>query len=119
MVMHRPPPTSAAALVALLLIGLFTGSTYAVTPESLGEARALLEKGQAARAVAFLEDALTATPGDHQGALLDLLRQAYAAAATEAEARGRSGEAELYRDNLEILNRKHPASPRSQAAPSR
>ncbi len=94
---------------------LLLGTTFAANPEALGEARSLLEQGQAARAVVCLEDALAATPRDLQGAYIELLRQAYAAAAKEAEARGRSGEAESYRDNLEILGRKGPASPPSPA----
>jgi hypothetical protein len=114
--MHRPPPTSAAVLAALLLIGLLTGWTYAAAPDTLAEARALLEKGQARNAVAFLEEALAATPADRQGALLDLLREAYAIAVQEARAHGREGDAELYRDNLEILSRKHPVTPQASAA---
>ena len=74
MVMHRPPPTSAACLAALLLIGPITGLTYAALPEALGEARGLLEKGQASSAVAFLEDALTDTPADRCQALAVVLQ---------------------------------------------
>ena len=49
-------------------------------------------------------------------ALLDLLRQAYRAAAEEAQAHGRTRDAELYRDNLEILIRKHPTAQPSPGA---
>jgi hypothetical protein len=116
MVMHRPPLTPAAVLAASLLIWLNTGWTYAVTPEALAEARALLERGQAGSAVTLLEETLAITAGDRQGPLIDLLRQAYAAAAREAKARGRTDEAELYRDNLEILKRNYPVVPPSPAA---
>jgi hypothetical protein len=116
MVMHRLPPTSAAILAASLLIELLGITAHAADPASVGEARLLLEKGQTSGAVALLEDALTVTPSDQQAPLLDLLRQAYAAAVADAETRGLTREAELYRDNLEILNRTRPVPPRLSVA---
>src|SRR4051812_16416577 len=115
MVMHRPPPPLSAVLAAWLLLGLPTHFTFAATPETMGHARALLEKGEAASAVKYLEDALAATPSEHQAALIELLRRAYATAANQAQARGLPQDALLYRDNLAILDRNHPAPRRSVA----
>jgi hypothetical protein len=106
--MHRPPPTSAAILAAWLLIEPLSSTTIAGDPPAIGEARSLLEKGQARSAVIVLEDALAAAARGQHAALVDLLRRAYAAAATDAEARGLTRDAEAYRDNLQILERTRP-----------
>jgi hypothetical protein len=107
--MHRPPPLPAAVLAVLLFIALPTPATSAATPEAVGQARSLLEKGQAGAAVQLLEETVADATSDQQPALLEVLRQAYAAATKEAMARGQTGDAEQYRDNLEILNHTHPA----------
>lgn len=108
--MHRPKQPHAAVLAALLLIGLPTPASVAATPEVLAEARALLHRGEASNAVTFLEGSLAAATPENRSALLDLLKVAYTAAAKVAESRGQPGDAELYRDNLEILNRNDPAT---------
>jgi hypothetical protein len=107
------------ALVAtVLLIGPGTLPVGAdAPPGTLGQARSLLAANQASQAIDVLEDALNTSDSAQQADLLELLRQAYAAAAREAEAAGRPSDAEHYRDNLQILNRKGAAP--SHAAPAR
>jgi hypothetical protein len=116
MVMHRP--SSAATLVAPLLA--FVGTSLAGTPESLEKARALLASDDARAAVAVLESALPAAAAPERPAILDQLRRAYDLAARQAEADGRAREAENYRENLHILDRK-PAraeAPKQPPAPA-
>lgn len=116
MVMHRPRP--AAALVAISYM-FSLAVANAGTTEALARARALLARDDAKGAVTVLERAL---PGDPAGRveLLALLRESYATAAKLAEAAGDSQAAELYRDNLEILNHKAGAksAPPSRPAPA-
>jgi hypothetical protein len=111
MVMLRPAPSTPAILAALLFSGLIPIATVAAAPQALDEARALLAQGRAASAVTFLEESLTFTPADCHAPLLDLLVEAYDAAATDAERHGHSGDAERYRDNREILIRRRAAVP--------
>lgn len=111
--MHRS--RSAAVLVATLLF-VYSSNATADSPEALDQARALLDKNDARGAVGLLERALTGDPAQ-RNAVLDLLRQAYGRAATEAEAAGDRTRAEMLRDNLEILNRK-PKSSEEKARPA-
>ncbi len=99
---------SAAVLVASWLVWL-PGSSAAppAETEALSRARALLERGEARPAVPLLENALPTVSPTDRPALLDLLRRAYDLAARQAEAAGQGDEAAEYRDNLEILNRRH------------
>lgn len=106
--MYRP--RSATVLVASLCLGLWVSPLPAADPAALDRARALLARDDAPGAIAVLEASLPAGPAERP-AVLELLRQAYAKAATQADAAGDSRAAELFRDNLEILNRKPgPAS---------
>src|SRR5579862_258552 len=105
--MHRA--RAAAVLVALLSLALL-GPALAGTPDPLGEARRLLSEEKPRAAVAVLEQALVDESAP-RGETLGLLRQAYGAAAREADAAGKAHDAELFRDNLEILNRKLKAAP--------
>jgi hypothetical protein len=112
MVMHRP--RSAASRVATLTLSLIistsiTTATWAT--EAIDRATALLGRGDGRGAVAVLEAALPGARAD-RAAVLAMLRRAYELAARQAEADGKRTEAETFRDNLEILNRK----PRSAAA---
>src|SRR3954451_11290348 len=102
MVMHRP--RSAAVLVASLAL-VFVADATAIAADGLDQARTLLARQDGRGAAVILEGALSADPS-RRGAVLDLLRQAYTLAARQAESAGRTHEAEMYRDNLEILNRK-------------
>src|SRR4051794_4388543 len=105
--MHRP----LSALVLVASLSLLAHPTLADPPRELDRARALLDQDRAVEAVAILEEAL---PGASSGpaALLELLRRSYEAAARQAEAAGQAADAAMYRDNLEILNRK-PRAPSS------
>jgi hypothetical protein len=102
MVMHRPLRPAAVLVASLALCG---APAAADAPEAIDRARAMLSRNDARGAVAALEEALpTVTPDDRRG-LLDLLRESYEAAVRQAEADGRPGDAEAYRDNLDILGR--------------
>ena len=107
--MYRPAP--ATALVATLAILLSTAYVAAAgSADSLAKARELLDQKDGRAAVEVLEMSL---PGDEadRPELLGLLRRAYSEAAQQATAEGNADEAELYRDNLEILNRKATGTP--------
>ncbi|WP_406700590.1 hypothetical protein V5E97_17470 [Singulisphaera sp. Ch08] len=104
--MHRS--RSAAVLVATLLF-VYSLNATADSREVLDQARALLDRSDARGAVVLLEKALIGEP-TQRTAVLDLLRQAYGRAADEAEAAGDRTNAEMFRDNFEILNRKPKSS---------
>ncbi len=109
--MYRSP---AAALLAASLLYATPIATVAGATDTLGEARALLDRQDAKGAAERLEDALpTVDPAD-RSALLDLLRRAFEEAARQAERTGKTDEAEHYRENLAILDRK----PRAVAPPA-
>lgn len=113
MVMHRP--RSAASWVATLTLSLILSlsiSAAASATEALDRATALLGRGDGRGAAAVLEAALPGSQAADRAVVLDLLRRAYETAARQAEAEGKRTEAETFRDNLEILNRK----PRSAAS---
>jgi hypothetical protein len=75
------------------------------TATAVEVAQRQLASGHAAAAVALLEDALP-TAGNSRDAVLNLLKTAYAQAATQAEAAGKPRAAETFRENLRILGRK-------------
>lgn len=106
MVMHRSLTSARAAALPLFLLVALTQSpaTYA---EADGPA-----------SVAALEAALPGAPAADRPALLERLRQAYAEAARQAESKGNTREAEEYRDNLEILNRKPRVKTATPPAPA-
>ena len=99
--MHRPI-LAALRVAPLLLLAQFAA---AGNPEALEQAHRLLERNEARAAAEILEAALPTAASDRP-ALLQLLRQAYESAARQAEAAGKPRDAELFRDNLAILNRK-------------
>ncbi len=99
--MHRP--IFAALRVAPLL--MLAQLAAAGTPKALDQARRLLERNEAHAAAEILEAALPTAAADRP-ALLQLLGQAYESAARQAEAAGKPRDAEQFRDNLAILNRK-------------
>lgn len=93
----------------------------ALTPAVLadGASPAAERPGNARSTVARLEARLPTAAGSERSALLDELRAAYESAAREAEAVGRTREAEGYRENLAILGRRTTApSEAVTAAPS-
>ncbi|MEO6809499.1 MAG: hypothetical protein ABI353_10360 [Isosphaeraceae bacterium] len=97
-------PTLAATLVALLLFA--PAATVVADSEALDRAQTLLERDDGRSAVAVLEAALPGARAGDRSALLDALRQAYELAARQAADAGLDREAEDYRDNLRIINRK-------------
>jgi hypothetical protein len=114
MVMHRS--LSAAVLVALMW-WLPWSAVEAGTSDTLAQARDHLAQGDARAAVTDLEDVLpVAASPPERDQLLGLLREAYESAARQAEAAGRTQEAEMYRDNLAIINRRPAAGPATMSA---
>ncbi len=114
--MPRRTNTLKSSLAAILAGTLLApNSIAAVEPETrphpfpLVRARALLDSGETHAAVTMLEEGL-ASDKEPDPALVDLLRRAYAEAALKADAQGRVSDAELFRDNLEILNHRRPAA---------
>jgi hypothetical protein len=111
--MHR---SHSAAILAALLSFSALAAGAGTSPDSIQQAKRLLERNDAAGAAALLESALPNTTTADRGAILELLRSAYDSAARQAEAAGRADDAAAYRDNLDILNRKprkkSPGEPR-------
>ena len=93
----------------------------------LEKARTLVDRGECQKAATIIEDALpSSSPGD-RGVMLSLLRQTYRKLISQAEAAGKSREADEYRDNLAIIDepvnqRKglslRPDPPATQAEPA-
>jgi hypothetical protein len=118
MVMH-PPRTAALAAALWLALAIppapaVLAQTRPAAPDKvrdvLDQARQRLARRDAPGAAALIEAALPAAGAADRPALLGLLRQAYDAAARQAEAAGKTDEAAEYRENLAILDRKvHPA----------
>jgi hypothetical protein len=111
MVMH-PSRTAAVAAAFWLALSLAHPASSQARPvpgskaaDALDQARQRLTGHDAPGAAALLESALPGAAGGDRAALLGLLRQAYEAAARQAETAGKADSAESYRDNLAILDR--------------
>jgi hypothetical protein len=113
--MHGP---SLSTLLVVASLGLYGSSTTAGTPDALEAARKKLAQQDGIAAAALLEDALPEA-GSSKDAVLGLLQQAYEAAASQAQKAGRNRDAETYRENLKILQRRiRPATPPNPIAPA-
>jgi hypothetical protein len=104
--MHSP---LRVALIAAFGFGLFFQSV-SIGSETVDRARALLKKDDPKAAIALLESALP-TAGADLGPIIVVLRQSYTKAADLAKKAGRNEEAEEYRENLQILNRRMREKP--------
>lgn len=104
-------------LPALALAAALLPTARADIPDALGRAQALLDRDDAAAAVAALEEALPGAADDQVPRLLEALRRAYGQAIRQAEAQGKSREATLLRDNLAIIEPPGGARPEAVAAP--
>jgi hypothetical protein len=110
----------ATAMVASLFWATGLSADSVSDSDPLERARALLAREDGRRAVVLLEEALSATPVARRPALVAELRRAYELAARQAEAEGRTQEAEDYRENLRILKRQpahRPAPPAPKPEP--
>jgi hypothetical protein len=95
-----------ALISARLLLLLYScGMTYgaAPAPQSLDEARTLVEKREYKKAAAVLEEGLSASTATERSEMIDLLRHVYQNLIIQAEAANKPREAAEYRDNLAIL----------------
>ncbi len=104
-----------APLIVAASLGL-ASQAPAGAADAVAEARRRLDRGEAVAAVAILEDSL-ADAGPSKDAVLGLLRPSYEAAARQAAAAGRPRDADTYRENLRILDRKSRAAPAPPASP--
>ena len=107
--MRGQPHPLAAFLAVCLILGPPTVPLFADTIEALAGLGPRWRGTRPPSPCRPWRRRLSETTRDQPSPLLDLLRQAYAAAAREADSRGLKADAELYRDNLEILDRNHPA----------
>jgi hypothetical protein len=98
------PLTAISAAVLLVIYACLPCAAQA--PEALAQAKALLENGDGRAAAEVLEVKLSAVSVEQRRAYLETLRRAYLRAASQADADGQTREAENYRDNLRILDRK-------------
>jgi len=99
-------PLTAALPAALGLFLSLIPAAHGGEPSAAAEAQRRLDHDDLKGALGVLEAALPGAPAADRPALLKLLRQAYTAAALRAEADGRRDEAEAFRENLDILDRK-------------
>ncbi len=94
--------------LAITLLAASFVTRIAIAParadDALALAQAQIDRGQACEAVDALESQLIQADDSTRPAILELLRRAYAAAATESERAGQNEQAEVYRTNLAILN---------------
>ncbi len=112
--MHRP--SSAVALIASFWIAL---ASTGAAESPVERARILLDRNDPRAAAGVLEDALIGADPDKLPPIIDGLRQAYEKAAAQATADGHAREAEGYRENLRLLNRKsRPAKAVETPAPA-
>lgn len=95
--------------VLLVLAGTLLGPALGEAADPIQEAGKLLASGQPARAVQVLESALE-QPRANRSRVVELLRQAYKAAADDATRKGMPGQAQEFLEYLAILNRKAPPS---------
>ncbi len=103
---------AATALLCFLLSGIASAST---DQDPLESARSLLERNDARGSIALLETALPTASANDRSSILELLRTAYNLAAQQADAAGNPQEAELYRENLAILDRASKPRPNPPA----
>ena len=108
--MHRSLTAALAAALGFVLALAVPSLSLAwpAGPSAIEKARARLARHDPRDAVEVLESALPGADANLRPALLDQLRDAYAAAIVQAEAEGHKLEAAGYRDNLDILNRSKP-----------
>jgi hypothetical protein len=105
---------AATTLIAAYLLAILTSTLVAAASDlagSVAHARRLIEAKDHGAAVAVLEDALVEAESKDRPAIVQLLRESYAALAKQAEAAGNKRAAEHYRDNLAILNRDQAVDP--------
>jgi len=82
---------------------------------SIAQARRLIDAKDYTSATIVLEDLLLEAEPKDKPAILDLLRQSYAAMARQAEAAGHERDAAHYRDNLAILDQGRPGTKPSES----
>ena len=114
--MHRSSTAALPAALWLVLTCLPAPPARADAPSAVVDARTRLARGDARGAVSVLEANLAGAAVEVRPALLDALRDAYAAAARQADSEGKAADAESFRDDLDILSRT-PRAPATAPAP--
>jgi hypothetical protein len=99
------------SILTMLMMVAMGPPVRAGVSEARAQARTLLAQGNAAAAIDALEPALPGATAADRPELLALLREAYASALQKAEAAGATRDADRYRENLAILDRKPAPSP--------
>lgn len=124
--MSRP---SLAAFVVVAVSVLTSAAAPARGDETFDRVKSLLQNNDGRSAVTLLENALPGASAEARPEILRQLRAGYTAAIRQAEADGKTREADGYRENLAILDRRSGGQPKNEesvappkvkpAAPSR
>ncbi|WP_435006347.1 peptidase MA family metallohydrolase [Tundrisphaera lichenicola] len=104
-----------ATLLVVATLGL-ARPTLGLSSDATDEARQCLARNEATKAIGLLEGVLLKADPTREG-VMDLLQKAYEMAATQAQAAGRTREAEIYREDLKILNRRSKTSVKPAVEP--
>ena len=99
----------------LFLVAAIAALTPGDVDKALVKAREHLARAEATQAVSVLEDALFDAQTTERSGLIAELRLAYDIAAAEAEKVGKAQDAQTFRENLAILNRKSHAPKKDDA----
>jgi hypothetical protein len=110
-------PSTAFPAVSLLILACAAGAS-ARADQALERAKALLDRNDGRGAAAILEEALPVATSESRPQVLQSLRTAYESAIRQAEADGKARDAEMYRENLAILDRKPGGCPNERELPS-
>ncbi|APW59568.1 peptidase MA family metallohydrolase [Paludisphaera borealis] len=105
-------------LATAVVVAVPQGSLKAApgAKDAIAQARKQIASKNLKAAAVALEDALGDSRGDDRKAILDLLKQTYQSLIREAQAAGKTQEADLYTDDLAILEAQPGPSP--NAAPA-
>ncbi len=111
-------------LAVVVVVAASRGSLKAApgAKDAIAQARKQIASKNLKAAAGVLEDALGDSTGDDRQAILDLLKQTYQGLIRDARSAGRTDEADLYADDLAILEAQPspdpgPAPNATQAAP--
>ena len=103
-----------------LLVGMLIAARPAIAGDSnpLDRARTLIAARNELEAAEVLEEALSTAVKAERGPILALLRETYTTLEKQARAKGKTHEADLYQDNIAILDREQPKDASPPAAAS-
>jgi hypothetical protein len=111
--MPRPDLT---AVLAVSMLVAWSAAKADAPADPIQGAKACLDRGDGRGAATVLEDALPTASGELRSRILESLKSAYEMAIRQAESDGLRGEADSYRENLAILNRRAKRRPKAETA---